>query len=68
MSDALFIRVSVAILAGFVLVCVFVYLRLRTGLTHDEWLYFKEFLIALRAGNYEQVEDEDERSDEHDEN
>ena len=65
MSDIVFLRVSLGILAGFVMGCMFVYARLRSGLTKDEWLYFKCFLQALRDGNYEHVEDEDEeRSDE----
>ena len=60
--DTLFLRVSVGILAGFLMGCVFVFSRLRSGLTKDEWLYFKSFLQALRDGNYEHVFD-DERSD-----
>lgn len=60
--DTLFLRVSVGILAGFLMGCVFVFARLRSGLTKDEWLYFKSFLQALRDGNYEHVSD-DERSE-----
>ena len=65
--DTLFLRVSVGILAGFLMGCVFVYSRLRSGLTKDEWQYFKEFLLCLRTGSYEHVIDDDERSEEHDE-
>lgn len=61
--DTLFLRVSVALLAGFLLGCGFVYARLRSGLSKDEWQYFKEFLVCLRTGSYEHVIDDDERSD-----
>ncbi|MBQ1202587.1 MAG: hypothetical protein IIX61_02085 [Loktanella sp.] len=69
MSNALFIRVSAAILAGFLLGVVFVYLRLRNGLTGEEWGYLREVYICLRAGEYDYIkeDDKDERSDEHDE-
>ena len=63
MNDVMFLRVSLALLAGFVMGCVFVYLRLRSGLTAEEWLYFKEFLMCLRSGQYEHVKDDDERSE-----
>lgn len=69
MSNAVFLRVFVGILAGFALGCVFVYLRLRTGLTGEEWGYLREMYTCLRAGEYDYIkeDDEDERSEEHDE-
>lgn len=63
MGDAVFLRVSVALLAGFVMDVVFLYMRLRSGLTGEEWLYFKSFLSALRTGDYDRIEDDDERSE-----
>ena len=57
--DTLFLRVSVGILAGFLMGCVFVYSRLRSGLTKDEWIYFKSFLEALRNGDYDRIDDEE---------
>lgn len=63
----LFLRVSASILAGFLLGVVFVYLRLRSGLTGEEWQYLHEVYVCLRTGEYDYIE-EDERSDEHDEN
>lgn len=67
MSDIVFLRVSVALLAGFVMGLIFVFLRLRTGLTHEEWGYLREVYTCLRAGEYDYIkeDDEDERSDEH---
>ena len=56
------IKVLLAILGGFFIWCAFVYVRLRSGLTRDEWQYFKEFLECLRTGSYEHVSD-DERSE-----
>ena len=53
------IRIVFGILGGFLMGSMFVYARLRSGLTRDEWLYFKDFLTALREGNYEHVEDEE---------
>ena len=63
MNDV-FLRVSLGILAGFLMGCIFIYARLRSGLNREEWLYFKSFLQALRNGQYEEVSDEDERSGE----
>lgn len=62
----LFLRVSVALLAGFLLGCIFVYLRLRSGLTGEEWGYLREVYTCLRAGEYDYIkeDDEDERSGE----
>lgn len=58
------LRVVLAALGGFFIGCAFVYVRLRSGLSKDEWLYFKAFLTALRDGNYEQVSDERKGNDE----
>ena len=49
------IRVLLAILGGFVLGCVFAFLRLRTGLTSEEWGYLREVYICLRAGEYNYI-------------
>ena len=66
MSNAVFLRVFLGVLGGFLMGCVFVFLRLRTGLTSEEWGYLREVYICLRAGEYNYIkEDEDERSDEH---
>lgn len=63
----LFLRVSAALLAGFLVGVVFVYLRLRSGLTGEEWGYLREVYTCLMAGEYDYIkeDDEDERSDEH---
>ena len=60
------IKVFLAILGGFFIGCAFVYVRLRSGLTRDEWLYFKEFLERLRTGSYEHVSDEEGSEDDED--
>ena len=64
MSNAVFLRVFLGILGDFALGCGFVFLRLRTGLTGEEWGYLREVYTCLRAGEYDYIkEDEDERSD-----
>lgn len=57
------IKVLLAVLGGFFIGCAFVYVRLRSGLTRDEWLYFKEFLECLRTGSYEHVSDKEGSED-----
>lgn len=57
------IKALLAILGGFFIGCAFVYVRLRSGLTREEWQYFKEFLACLRAGAYEHVDDERSEDD-----
>lgn len=61
------LNVFLALLSGFILGGVFVYWYFRRGLTLQEWVYFKEFLVALRAGEYDELPN-DERSGENDEN
>ena len=56
------IRVVFGILGGFFMGCLYVYARLRAGLTKDEWIYFKSFLQALRDGDYD-VHDERSEDD-----
>ena len=56
------LNVFLALLSGVVLGGVFVYWCFRRGLTDLEWAYFKEFLMALRAGEYDEIAD-DERSE-----
>lgn len=58
------IRVLLAILGGFVLGCVFAFLRLRTCLTSEEWGYLREVYTCLRAGEYDYIKEDDERSEE----
>ena len=58
------IMVLLAILVGFVLGCVFAFLRLRTGLTSEEWGYLREVYTCLRAGEYDYIKEDDERSEE----
>lgn len=60
MSNAVFLRVLAGILGGFALGCMFVFLRLRSGLTRDEWRYFKAFHQSLLDGTYDYYEDDDE--------
>ena len=57
------IRILLAALGGFFIGCAFVYVRLRSGLTREEWQYFKEFLACLRAGAHEHVSDEEGSED-----
>ena len=57
------IRVLLGLLGGFFIGCGFIYVRLRSGLTREEWLYFKEFLECLRTGSYEHVSDEEGSED-----
>lgn len=57
------IKVLLAILGWFFIGCAFVYVRLRSGLTRDEWLYYKEFLECLRTSSYEHVSDEEGSED-----
>lgn len=56
-------NVILALLSGFLLGCGFVFYWFRRGLNAQEWLYFREFLLALRNGEYKELDD-DERSDE----
>lgn len=52
------------LMCGFLMGCVFVFLRLRSGLTGEEWGYLREVYTCLRAGEYDYIkEDEDERSE-----
>ena len=55
-------NVILALLSGFLMGCGFIYYCFRRGLDAREWLYFREFLLALRNGEYN--EQDDERSDE----
>ena len=66
MSNAVFLRVFLGILAGFFAGCMFVFFRLRTGLTGEKWGYLREVYTCLRAGEYDYIkeDDEDERSEE----
>ena len=57
------LRVILALLSGVFLGGIFVYFCFRRGLTALEWAYFREFLEALRAGEYDELSN-DERSDE----
>ena len=63
MSNAVFLRVFLGILAGFFCGLVFVFLRIRSGLTREEWGYLREVYICLRAGEYDYIKEDDERSD-----
>lgn len=65
MSNAVFLRVFVVLLAGFFCGVVFVFLRLRAGLTREEWGYLREVYTCLRAGEYDYIQEDNERSDEH---
>ena len=56
------LKVILALLCGFLMGCGFVYFCFRRGLTALEWAYFREFLDALRAGEYDEIPDE-ERSE-----
>lgn len=56
------LNVFLALLSGVLLGGIFVFWLFRRGLTALEWAYFKEFLIALRAGEYDEIAD-DERSE-----
>lgn len=61
------LNVILALLSGVFLGGIFVFWLFRRGLTGAEWLYFKEFLYALRCGEYDEIS-EDERSEKDDEN
>lgn len=59
----LFIRMMIGIVCGFAVGIAFCHMRLRSGLTRDEWIYFKSFLAALRCGEYTVTNEDDERSE-----
>lgn len=56
------LNVVLALVSGVFLGGIFVFWLFRHGLTVSEWLYFREFLYALRCGEYDEVSD-DERSE-----
>lgn len=55
------LNVFLALLSGVILGGAFVFWLFRHGLTADEWTYFREFLYALRCGDYDEIPN-DERS------
>ena len=57
------LKVILALLCGFLLGCGFVYFCFRRGLDEREWLYFREFLLALRNGEYNELDDEGSEED-----
>lgn len=52
------LNVILALLCGFFLGGGFMYFCFRRGLDETEWLYFREFLLALRNGEYNELDDE----------
>ena len=57
------LKVILALLCGFLVGCGFVYFCFRRGLDEQEWLYFREFLLALRNGEYNELDDEGSEED-----
>ena len=55
------LNVFLALLSGVFLGGIFVFWLFRHGLTGQEWLYFRSFLLALRCGEYDELDDEEER-------
>lgn len=55
------LNVVLALLSGFILGGIFVFWLFRRGLTGQEWAYFRSFLDALRCGEYDELDDEEER-------
>ena len=55
------LNVFLALLSGFILGGIFVFWLFRRGLTGQEWTYFRSFLDALRCGEYDELDDEEER-------
>lgn len=54
------LNVFLALLSGFILGGIFVFWLFRRGLTGQEWAYFCSFLMALRCGEYDELEDDEE--------
>jgi len=52
--------VFLALLSGFILGGIFVFWLFRRGLTGQEWTYFQSFLLALRCGEYDELDDDEE--------
>ena len=49
----MYIRVLLGMLFGFVMGILFLYWRIRSGLSRKEWYFLQEFYDGVRAGNYE---------------
>lgn len=56
------LNVFLALLSGVILGGMFVFWLFRRGLTAEEWAYLREFLYALRCGDYDELPS-NERSD-----
>ena len=54
------LNVVLALLSGVFLGGIFVFWLFRRGLTGQEWLYFRSFLLALKCGEYDELTDDDE--------
>ncbi|MBR6875486.1 MAG: hypothetical protein IKN00_04265 [Bacteroidales bacterium] len=59
-------RIVLGILGGCAPGGGFVYYCFRHGLSPQEWIYFMSFLYALRRGNYEEREHDEEEGSEED--
>ena len=54
------LNVFLALLSGFILGGIFILWLFRRGLTGQEWLYFRSFLLALKCGEYDELDDDEE--------